>query len=690
VSSTIPTAVERVEPPRVALRAFATDVEGLRAVAVVGVVAFHAHVPGFLGGYTGVDVFFVISGYLITSLLLGESIRSGRIDFAAFYARRARRILPAASVVLVAVALASVALLSPLGAYRALGDILASTFYLANWHFIREGTDYLGAATAESPVLHFWSLAVEEQFYIVWPVLVLAIVTLSRRLAVNGSRVVFLLLAIVTTSSFAYSLVATNQDPVAAYMATTTRAWEFGVGGLIAACSAWLGRARGVGNGLHRLAWPLGWAGLAALVAGSLTLDGQTPYPGTAALLPVLGTAAIIVAGLVGGTGRASVGALLSLPPVRFLGRVSFSWYLWHWPLLIFAEVVWGELAWEILGLLGIGALVLAIGTYFAVEAPLMASKTLRRRTSSAIALGLLCTVVAASTTLGSGTAVLAVAAQTGAAQAIEDAAGFGPDTGANSGPTTPSPLEAPDDRPRPEICELDYEVTAPEECVIGSVTGTPVVIFGDSHASQWIPALTEIAHARDWQMVILAKNGCPVPDIAPRDDGERYSRADCAEWRDRTLDLIVTDIRPELVFVSSLSTYPGSSAEVLDAWDRSLDRLRQADAPIVYLRDTPFPGRDIPLCVSGASDNWAECAFDFEGARGAEPILAAAATGSQLGVTVIDFTGLLCDDGRCPAVRNGILLYRDDSHLTATAARLLAPALDDALVGAELVEARG
>ena len=660
---------------------FRTDVEGLRAVAVLLVVGFHASVPLFGGGYIGVDSFFVISGYLITGLLIREAQTTGRISFRDFYARRARRILPAATVVILAVGLASLLLEPLVGQYSNARDLMSAALFWSNWHFIGLGTDYLAQSTTDSPVLHYWSLAVEEQFYLVWPLLILGAVVVARRFPLRGSQVITLVVAGVTLVSLVLGIVLTATDPSLAYMATTTRAWEFGAGGLIASVGHWLAfhsekpRIRVLGT-------VVGWAGLAGLAAGCLFFRAATPFPGVAALLPVLATAAIITGGILAGTRSGTVGSLLSLAPIRYIGRLSFGWYLWHWPVLILVEDVVGELGWPQRAFLMLVALLLAAATLALVEHPISRWRTVKKHVAPALSLGLLCVVLSLSSSMSMGSS--AVAALSASSTSVDEASFtlvFGEDTGANSGSVSPNPLEAPDDFAGPKDCLLDHERDRIRSCEFGAEGGMEVVLFGDSHAHQWLGAFMEMAEQRGWHLSVFAKAGCPVADLDPIGDGGRYSEPECIDWRAEAIHLITTEVKPELIIVSSLSTYLTDENEMRDKWELSLDKLRELGSPIAYIKDTPHPTDDVPTCVSGAFDDWSKCSFPATTRQ--DLVVQDAVTGSDPNLVVIDLTPFLCEGDTCFAVRNGYLLYRDDSHITATAARALRPAIEKALVDA-------
>ncbi|MCY1142461.1 acyltransferase [Actinoplanes sp. Pm04-4] len=335
---------------------FRPDIEGLRAVAVVLVVLFHAGVPGLAGGYIGVDVFFVISGFLITSLMLREIRRTGRLSLIGFYARRARRILPAAALVLVATLLASYQWLGFLRGDEIARDVVWSALFAGNFRFAAEGVDYLASQGAPSPVQHFWSLAVEEQFYFVWPAAVVLLLWLGFRWAIGWW------LAAAVAGSLAYSIWQTGTW---AYFSPATRGWELGAGCLLALVATRLDRIP------YRVATALAGTGLALIVVAAFTFDAATPFPGYAAVLPVLGATLVLA-------GRGD--SVLGRWPLVWLGRLSYSFYLWHWPVLVIAEQAYGgPLPATTRALLVAASLGLAVITYACLENPIRRSGHLRR-----------------------------------------------------------------------------------------------------------------------------------------------------------------------------------------------------------------------------------------------------------------------------------------------------------------------
>lgn len=654
---------------------FRVDIEGIRGVALLMVLIFHSGVPGFEGGFIGLDVFFVLSGFLITGQLIAEIDKTGRVRLGAFYARRARRIIPAAAVVLIATAIAGYFLLPALRSYRLTADLLSSALYYANWHFIGQGNDYLALTYGESAAQHFWSLSVEEQFYLVWPLLLVFGALLARAGARNRLFLIALVLGIVTVASFAVSAYLANADPGVAYMGTHSRAWQFGVGGLLA-----LGAAS-VADFLTRHRWLahlIGLVGLAGMFLPLLWIDRSTPYPGIAALPSTIGGVALVMAGP-----ASLVGRTMSFAPFRLVGRWSYAWYLWHWPLLIGFEERYGPQTWQVDLALCAAAGVLAGFTYLLVERPIRRSRTLAKRMPAAGSLGLTATVLAATVVLvtGSLTAHTLGATNEKADQATFDRV-FGAGAAATSGSVTPSPLRAEGDLPNPPDCIVDH-TSVQKNCVFGTVGGRSIVLVGDSHAHQWQPAFQDLAELRGWQLTVIAKAGCPIADIAPRDgDDSRLSSPECPTWRREQLDRI-EKMRPDLIIATNLRNYIPEVDEIGAAWNKTLDSFRRSGAEIAYLRDTPAADFDIPECVADSLDDWSRCAFPAP--TFTEPIVTGVAAGKIDDVKILDLNGYLCDGSTCPVVRNGTLLYRDNAHLTATAVRLLDPAVSQAMIQAGL-----
>src|SRR3954447_3313191 len=381
-------------PPSDGRAPFRPDIEGLRAVAVLLVLAYHARIPGFSGGYIGVDVFYVVSGFLITGLIVRELRATGRVDLVTFYARRARRLLPAALVVIALTVIASAIVLPPLRVPDVAADGAAAALYVSNIRFAAQATDYLQAELDPSPLLHFWSLGVEEQFYLFWPALLLLVA--GRRANI---RRIGLVVAMVALLSFGLGVVWTASDAPLAFFLLPARAWELAVGASLAIGVARLTRLR------TSVATIAVGAGLALILAGAVVFDIDTPFPGTAALLPVVGTALVIAGGIpqpLNGVSR-----VVAVRPMRWIGGISYSLYLWHWPLLVLpAAAVGRALPWPArLGLVAL-TFVLAEASRRWIEDPIRHGRVAKLRPSRSLAAALVSSVAVATVALGLGVTV--------------------------------------------------------------------------------------------------------------------------------------------------------------------------------------------------------------------------------------------------------------------------------------------
>jgi peptidoglycan/LPS O-acetylase OafA/YrhL len=684
-----PTGESSVTPRK---SAFRPDVEGLRAVAVGVVLLYHAGVPFAPGGYVGVDVFFVISGFLITGLLVRELEKTGTVSISRFYSRRAKRLLPLTVVVLAFVVAVSWPLFDPVRMDEVSLGVIASGLYFMNWLLAFRATDYFAAGLEASPVQHFWTLAVEEQFYLVWPALLLAAAWWSRRVGWSLRSVLAMAFAAVAAASLSYSVYSTEVQAGAAYFSTFTRGWELALGGMLALVpTSWFGLLPRAASGV------MVGTGLGAIAFSTFRFNDDTLFPGYAALLPTLGTAAIIAAGFAttSGTTAAGPARLLTLGPVRHVGRISYSWYLWHWPPLVFAAAIWGKLS----PLEGVAVLaasyVPAVLTNRLVEKPFLHSQTLTRFPRKALALGGACT--ASSVALGlllfavTPTVPEAPEARVAGVAALEN--GHAIQKSAKAVHPTPREAEAKENRPRmyADGCHLDLPETRSPECVYGNPSSDiTVVLFGDSHAMQWFPALQELAEKRDWRLVGFSKSACPPAEIHIYSAGLRREYRECEEWRERTLERIAQKENPNLIVTSMLNRYraredgkalprDASNEAVVEGYVSTLEKLRSTGAPVAVIEDVPRPDKDVPECVSRSLDRLQECAFPRSKAMGQPRINARAAT-EVGGASLIDATPMVCPEKTCPAVIGDVLVYRNGAHLTRTYVRTLTPWLGERL----------
>lgn len=666
---------------------FRPDIEGLRAVAVVTVLLYHAGVPFFTGGYVGVDVFLVISGYLITGLLLREVATTGTVSLTSFYARRIRRLLPMALLVLVTVAVLSSVLLSPVRRQEVAADIVAAGLYVVNWRFAQAAVDYFAADTANSPLQHYWSLAVEEQFYLVWPVLLLACAWFARRTGRRFLRAAAVAVLVVGLSSFACSLYLTYRATEDAYFSTLTRGWELAAGAALAVLTARIRRD----VRLPRLAATgLAAAGLAAIAVATATFDDHTMFPGAAALLPVTGAGAVILAGIAGRPGWPA--RLLTARPVRHIGRISYSWYLWHWPMLVFATAVWGRLG-ALEGLLVVAASwIPTVVSHHVVEQPLRHASFLTVSPGRALRAGFAMTAAIAAVGCVTYLAVPSVPTPKMSEVMGAEAVREGESEQREATALRPDPRDAKQDQPRiqQDGCLTDAGETSSPACTYehGAADRT-VVLFGDSHMMQYADAVRSLASKYEWRLVVLTKSGCPPSYAQVYNAALKREYTECDEWRVDALARIEQE-NPALVITTGRAYYnvmkdgkrlsQAKSAPLLEeGYVSMLEDLLDRSDRVVVLRDNPKPGMDVADCVSASLDRLTDCAAPREKALSFTPVGARAAEQVE-DVELVDLTPVFCPEDTCPAVIGDVLVYRDHGHLTSTFASTLTGILEEKL----------
>lgn len=680
---------------------FRPDIEGLRAVAVLAVVLFHAGVPGLSGGFTGVDAFFVVSGFLITGLLWREASGTATVRLAPFYAARARRLLPAAALVLVATSVAATALLPPLRARSVVTDAIANALYVGNYRFAVEGTDYLAADTAPSPLQHYWSLGVEEQFYLLWPALILGTAWLLARTGRETRSAVpyAAVLAVVAGASLTVSLVWTRTMPPWAFFSLPTRAWELAAGGLIALTAVLWSKLPPV------CAAMVGWGGLVVVLATCTQLGTPTPYPGSAALLPVLGTTLVIGAGCA--IPDLGVGRLLSKPALRGIGRVSYSWYLWHWPVLLLAPALFGH----DLGLAGRLAMVgislgLAIPTLHLVENPARFATALRASPWRSLAVGATATGVAVCAGLallavrpvptGSGPAAVPLALPvSGAATPHSPASPVTPEQQVRAAVAASANLRAVPSNLSPSLdnitkaevflngCVLSWKDVALPDCESGyTASGTRITLIGDSHAAMWQPALETTAQQRGWRLETLAKVTCPLMDIPILSPYLGREFTECTQWRSEVLAR-VAEQRPALIVLDMTRRYGADFGFVsydrvwLDGLAQLVSQLRGTGARVLVLGPVPDPHTTVPTCLSAHLDDATACTPDRSIAVNDAGIAAETAAVQAGGGQYARLDPYFCTDRRCPVIIGNTLVFRDDNHITTEYAQLLSPVVE-------------
>ncbi|AEG45091.1 acyltransferase family protein [Isoptericola variabilis] len=687
-------------PPGRAPSAPRADIQGLRALAVAAVLAYHVWPSAVPGGYVGVDVFFVLSGFLITSHLVRRPLRTAG-DLLEFWARRVRRLVPAASLVLLVTLVAAVVWLPATVRADVGREALAAVLYVENWALARSATDYLAADELHTPVQHYWSLSVEEQFYLVWPValavagwlLVRGSRALRRRAPADRERArdaavaALVVAALVVATSLAWSVHLTATDPAAAYFVSTTRAWELGLGGLLAAIVA----LRPVRPGPAGRA-VLAWTGLLLVGVAVATFDARTPFPGWTALVPTVGTALVVAAAADGVA--AGPGSVLGRRAVRWLGDVSYSVYLWHWPVVVVAPFVLGRppgLA-EQLAAVAL-TLVLAALTKRFVEDPVRRDRRLARRKVSTFGLLALATLV-----VGAAALVVvdrATAAEHEAADVVAHRlAAAGPCAGAGAvrdpsctvGSLLTPPEFAAEDKPAPyaDGCWNNAPFTTRHTCTYSGTDRSEqpsarVALVGNSHAGHWLPALEDVVAEDGWQLTTYLQSVCyPVDRPLAFDDAEETEGClGTNRWAVRSVveggyDLVVMSARTNQSLAGVAQRDQAAAAQ--EAYAETLEAFTAAGIPVLVLRDTPAMPGDVPDCVASRPDDVAACGAPRSTALEPDPLAAAASDDDTGLVRLVEVTDLMCDARRCHAVVGGVVAYFDHGHLTATFARTLAP----------------
>lgn len=645
-----------IQKPGQAGSGFRADIEGLRGLAVVLVVAYHVDTTGLAGGFVGVDIFFVISGYLISGLLFEEYAERGRVDYWSFYARRARRLLPAALLMIASTLLVANALLSPLESTALAIDGLSAALSFSNVWFALNASQYFGAEVSHSPLLHTWSLAVEEQFYLVWPALLVLLLRLSP-----SKRSLIVALGLISALSFAGCVVMTGIQQTWAFYAMPFRMWEFGAGAvvyLLRPC------ARGTGP-------TASWFGILAVLASSVFLDGNMAFPGFVAVVPVVGTCLILYG--IGAAPSCAPALFLTSRPMRVLGRLSYSWYLWHWPFLIFGRVLLPD-HMEPYGsaVLVMIALAVAWAGQKLVEDPIRWHPRLvgNNALSLAFATAIIC-----------GATLSTLVAHAAATRAMHT-------------PAQMAIQRAGQDRLEPG-CKADFLETRLRECTYGPAeAGVVIALFGDSHAHQWLPALRQIAGRRGWRVVTFLKSSCPTAETRIYNAKLKRRYDECDVWRNSAVKRI-RELRPDLVVMAnSTSGYvprpPKGRALTYQEWEIALGKMVGGFAAtghsVLLVRDNPRMPIDPRTCLSRAVKRGApmdnSCVVERTLALDEEVFKIERTVLDKFeNAHLLDLTDRLCDDLTCSAYDAGTIIYRDTNHLTRQVVLALAPDLDRAVM---------
>jgi peptidoglycan/LPS O-acetylase OafA/YrhL len=655
------------------------DIQGLRGLAVLLVVCFHAGLPLLGGAFVAVDVFFVLSGFFLMRTLMRHLVAGDGIDLADVQARRVWRLLPTMAVVVLAT-LASVMLLyAPIDRAAAAEHVGPVAFFASNIAFASGGVNYF--SPGENPFLHTWTLGVEYQLALAFPLVVVLLAALGKKRAANIAstddqrvvivRTVFNGIAVAGAISFALSVWTSGSAPMWAYFGPHTRFWAFCAGGMVALVAS---EGQSI---LGDSKWRIGFAQLAGLMAifvPALLYDRTMPYPGAIALVPVGGALLL----LAGGTeaSQTLVGRALALRPIAWLGSVSYPWYLWHWPVMVLGGVIlpgigpWGRLA---CGVAGLG---------FAV----VTQRFIERRVN----VPLLPRVMSASPLIWaagvSGVLVLAgyVAAERSRSYvARSEHRAF---------------AAAREDRMNHECWVRSVDDSPRDGCAFGDVrSAAAIALLGDSHAEHWLGGLEVAGRERGWRIEAHVMGGCPVADFSSFTSGSTARRYDeCSRYREATLAGIVAQ-KPRAVILSSFDYYMDvgdgirTESRVSEvAWTlglrRTYSRIAGAGIPVIVIRGTPRVPFDVPSCLSRRAERLpfaTDCTYELDRdfitrARRAQDV---AALG--LDVRFVDMNDQVCSSARCPTMRGGLVMFTDDNHLTASFARLVGSALGERVEGA-------
>jgi peptidoglycan/LPS O-acetylase OafA/YrhL len=635
---------------------FRPDIEGLRAVAVSLVVLRHAGVPFLQGGFVGVDVFFVLSGYLITSLLAKELNISGTINLSRFYARRVRRLLPASTLVVVIVCLIQAITASPIAQFAVLKTALATMLYSSNIYFAHIQLYYFAQSFVTDPLLHTWSLGVEEQVYFVWPIFLL----LLWRLVENFRIRTFILIAI-TLFGFAGCIFLTALNPVTAFFQSPARAWEFSLGGLLSFVSVRWSLAH------HTLCECFGIAGLTSLILCSALIKDSSTFPGYIAAIPVLATVAILQGGA--GAPGSLAPRLLNWTVLQYLGSISYSLYLWHWPILLIARDIHPTNSPAVRAAGVILTFLLAAITHVTVENPVRYNSFLVSRSSLSLRIAGLSSMICI--------------------------AGFGIWwTALNHSTQFRKFDKARNDVPSlyGKGCRADWSDATPRVCSFGEISKPEslVVLFGDSHAAQWFPALKDIAESRRWKLVTIIKSACSPMNIESSSMDTTRAVKTCEQWRKLAITAI-QEMHPDTVIISSSSHYSQrDSPRLIDAseWEKgsrdTLISLARQSTGVRLIRDTPHANYDVTSCLAQLAWNGRASCPNLMRASVLDSDIyqAEVRAGANIAkVKMIDMSDAICGKDICETEKGNFVVYQDGDHLTSSYAESLANVLQTQLL---------
>ena len=643
---------------------FRPEIEGVRTIATLLIVIYHIWLGRVSGG---IDVFFVISGYLMTLSILSTIERTGSVNFFDYFLKLTRRLFPQAIVVLIVTGIFAVILLPQFEWGEIITHMMASTFYFENWRLALDSVDYLAQDNSASPFQHFWSLSVQGQFYIIWPVLLLTVYYMARKVFKTPVyKTLLASLLAVFACSIAFSIYQTNVNQPFAYFNTFTRMWEFSIGGIFALLSSYLIFTK-------RLSVLLGWLGLLIICLTGVLVPVSTAFPGYLALLPISGVLLILIASE--NITVYGVNQFLATKPLIYLGGLTYGVYLWHWPLLIFYR---SYMETETVSFIhGVLLIVLTIGLSMIstklLEKPVQ--KIGRNQKKGKLVLVLTAMLVMVCSSIFSISEYIEKTTATASSDVVQD----------NDYPGAQAmlyDLETPDDVdliPSPSEIKTDlptfYEdlecqavnLTEVRKCSYGVLKDFDftIALVGGSHSGHWFPALMELAEEMNFKIDLYSHDGCRFTDEDPRGN---LTEA-CVPWNENLIDVLIED-PPDLVFTTStVNKRPKIPRGFVNQWNRL-----EGITTVFAIRDNPRMGTIVPVCLEQADDPL-ECSVPRD--EGVSRIAPWEVTeGIPSNVIFADLTDSFCDDTTCYPVIGNIIVFRDDNHITAEYAKTLAPAL--------------
>jgi len=617
------------------------SIEGIRAVAILFVIAAHAGIPGFEAGFIGVDIFFVISGFLITRLLIKEIQEKGSINFSNFYIRRLQRLLPALIVVIVATGIALSHTLPKHEQLAHIGAGASASVWASNIYFAFSTIDYFGTDASANAFTHTWSLGVEEQFYIIWPALIMLLWCYKRSLTNLA-----LLLSGIAAISFLSCIYLSIFSPIKAFYLMPLRAWQFALGGLMFFLLE--------KNTIKKYNYLWGYIGLALLLLALIAIDKNQAYPSLWTVLPTIATALIIYACLNGTPFIFK--KYFSTELMQLLGKTSYSWYLWHWPVLIIGNILFASESIIINLALCIFAWMLAFLTFKIIESPLRYSSFLQSKPFWKLTIFLFVMLFTCLSFIRwynkASLNVMNYNKLTSATRSLSIIYEMG--------------------------CDQWYKSSEVKPCYFGNPDASKTaLLLGDSIGAQWFPAIEKVFIDHGWRLIVLTKSACPMIDgtIFYKTIGRDYT--ECEKWKDEVINKLA-ELRPDLIILGSARGYALTPPEWQKRSENFLNKIVGSTTKLYIIRPTPELPFNGPQCLyngKSACTNKNDSSADDE-------MWDAAIAASKISPKIfsIDLNEAVCPQNLCSARNSEFIIYRDQKHLTASFVLSLHPLFEEYL----------